>query len=147
MHPPNMWHSFLFSILKRTIMKRKTRFNFLKKKGYVLVTLTLFLISIALHWIFGWEVFKQEQLEHGQSIIISDYVMEMLRDTMENWQSEFLQLIWQVAGLAFLWYVGSPQSKEGDDRKEEKLDHIIRKIDPENYERLMNEWEDKYPKK
>jgi SNF family Na+-dependent transporter len=142
-----MWHSFLFSILKRTIMKRKTRFNFLKKKGYVLVTLTLFVISIALHWIFGWEVFKQEQLEHGQSIIISDYVMEMLRDTMENWQSEFLQLIWQVAGLAFLWYVGSPQSKEGDDRKEEKLDYIIRKIDPENYERLMNEWEDKYPKK
>jgi hypothetical protein len=128
-------------------MKRKTRFNFLKKKGYVLVTLTLFVISIALHWIFGWEVFKQEQLEHGQSIIISDYVMEMLRDTMENWQSEFLQLIWQVAGLAFLWYVGSPQSKEGDDRKEEKLDYIIRKIDPENYERLMNEWEDKYPKK
>jgi hypothetical protein len=56
-------------------------------------------------------------------------------------------LIWQVAGLAFLWYVGSPQSKEGDDRKEEKLDYIIRKIDPENYERLMNEWEDKYPKK
>jgi SNF family Na+-dependent transporter len=126
-----MWHSFLFSILKRTIMKRKTRFNFLKKKGYVLVTLTLFVISIALHWIFGWEVFKQEQLEHGQSIIISDYVMEMLRDTMENWQSEFLQLIWQVAGLAFLWYVGSPQSKEGDDRKEEKLDYIIRKMDPE----------------
>jgi SNF family Na+-dependent transporter len=142
-----MWHSFLFSILKRTIMKRKTRFNFLKKKGYVLVTLTLFVISIALHWIFGWEVFKQEQLEHGQSIIISDYVMEMLRDTMENWQSEFLQLIWQVAGLAFLWYVGSPQSKEGDDRKEEKLDYIIRKIDPEKYESLMKEWEDKYPKK
>jgi hypothetical protein len=128
-------------------MKQKTRLNFFKKKGYVLVTLTLFVISIALHWIFGWEVFKQEQLEHGQSIIISDYVMEMLRDTMENWQSEFLQLIWQVAGLAFLWYVGSPQSKEGDDRKEEKLDYIIRKIDPENYESLMKEWEDKYPKK
>jgi hypothetical protein len=71
----------------------------------------------------------------------------MLWDMMENWQSEFLQLIWQIAGLAFLWYVGSPQSKEGDERKEEKLDYIIRKIDPENYTRLMEEWEDKYPKK
>jgi len=37
-----------------------------------------------------------------------------------------MQLIWQVAGLAFLMYVGSPQSKEGDDRKEEKLDFIIK---------------------
>jgi hypothetical protein len=39
---------------------------------------------------------------------------------MENWQSEFLQLIWQVAGLSFLWYVGSPQSREEHDRQEEK---------------------------
>lgn len=26
----------------------------------------------------------------------------MMRDTFENWQSEFLQLLWQVAGLAIL---------------------------------------------
>jgi UV DNA damage repair endonuclease len=45
----------------------------------------------------------------------------MVRDNAENWQSEFLQLIWQVAGLAFPLYISSPQSKEGDDRKEEKL--------------------------
>jgi hypothetical protein len=37
----------------------------------------------------------------------------MMRDTLENWQSEFLQLIWQVAGLAILLHVGSPQSKRG----------------------------------
>jgi hypothetical protein len=51
-----------------------------------------------------------------------------------------------VAGLAFLLYVGSPQSKEGDERKEEKLDYIIKKLDPENYNNLMQEWEEKYPK-
>jgi len=50
---------------------------------------------------------------------------------MENWQSEFLQLIWQVAGLSILWYVGSPQSKEGDERKEEKMDIIIEMLDPD----------------
>ena len=79
-------------------------------------------------------------------VILSDYVIEMMRDTMENWQSEFLQLIWQVAGLAYLLYIGSPQSREGDERKEEKMDYIIRKLDPENYERLMREWDTKYPK-
>jgi low affinity Fe/Cu permease len=66
---------------------------------------------------------------------------------MENWQSEFLQLIWQVAGLSFLWYVGSPQSKEGDERMEEKIDYLLRKMDPQNAERFLLEAESKNPKK
>ena len=41
---------------------------------------------------------------------------------------------------------GSPQSKEGDDRKEEKLDYIIEKLDPENFSKIMKDWEAKYPK-
>jgi len=65
---------------------------------------------------------------------------------MESRQAEFLQHIWQVAGLSFLLYVRSPQSKECDDRKEEKLDYIIEKLDPDNYKKLMNDWEQKYPK-
>jgi hypothetical protein len=87
-----------------------------------------------------------EQQAHYQPIVFSEYFVQMMRDTMENWQSEFLQLIWQVAGLAYLLYIGSPQSKEGDDRKEEKLDYIIEKLDPQNYEKLMKQWEQKYPK-
>ena len=51
---------------------------------------------------------------------------------MENWQSEFLQLIWQVAGLSILWYVGSAQSKEANDGLEEKVDLLIQKMDTEN---------------
>ena len=118
-----------------------------KKKGYVWITLIFFLFSILLHWIFGWEAFKNEQQAHGQPIVVSEYVVEMARDTFENWQSEFLQLIWQVAGLAFLLYVGSPQSKEGDDRKEEKLDYIIKQLDPENHKEIISRLEEKYPKK
>ena len=79
--------------------------------------------------------------------MVSEYVSEMVRDTMENWQSEFLQLIWQVAGLSFLLYIGSPQSKEGDERKEEKLDYIIKMLDPENYKKVVKEFDEKFPKK
>jgi uncharacterized protein YmfQ (DUF2313 family) len=68
------------------------------------------------------------------------------RDTMENWQSEFLQLVWQVAGLSLLWYVGSPQSKKEHDRLEEKIDFIIKRLDPENAKQLLKEWDKKYPK-
>ncbi|PWV56736.1 DUF6766 family protein [Chitinophaga sp. S165] len=121
------------------------RYSIFKRKGYLWYTLAFFLISVVLHWYFGWKVFVSEQLQHGQVVNTSDYITEMMRDTMENWQSEFLQLIWQVAGLAFLWYCGSSQSKEGDDRKEEKLDFIIRRLDPENAEQLLAEWKEKYP--
>jgi hypothetical protein len=127
-------------------MKKRMSHSILKKKGYLWVTLGLFLLSLTLHWVFGYEAFKNEQSEHGQEVIFADYFVEMMRDTMENWQSEFLQLIWQVCGLAFLWYVGSPDSKEGDDRKEEKIDYILKKIDPDNYDKMMKEWENKYPK-
>ena len=33
---------------------------------------------------------------------------ENLRDTFENWQSEFLQLIWQVAESAFEYHLRLP---------------------------------------
>ena len=125
--------------------KRKNQ-SILKKKGYLWATLGLFLFSLILHWIFGYEAFKNEQIQHGQEVIFSEYLVEMMRDTMENWQSEFLQLMWQVAGLSFLWYVGSPDSKEGDERKEEKLDYILKQLDPDNYAKLQKQWDEKYPK-
>ncbi len=58
-------------------------------------------------------------------------LVENLRDTFENWQSEFLQLIWQVAGLTYLWYIGSPQSKEEEERNQEMLQWIVKKLDPQ----------------
>jgi hypothetical protein len=121
-------------------MKRKSKF------GYLWVTLALFLISIIGQWAAGWFEYKKEQQEHQQPIEAKDYVIEMTRGTLENWQSEFLQLIWQVAGLSFLWFVGSPQSKEGDDRKEAKLDEILRRLDPANAKAVLKSLETKYPK-
>ena len=103
----------------------------LKDYGYAWVTLAFFIISLAGHWFFGWFAYIDEQRGMGAAITTAGYLNEMLRDTFENWQSEFLQLIWQVGGLAVLLHVGSPQSKEGDDRMEAKLDMILLKVDPE----------------
>jgi hypothetical protein len=86
--------------------------------SFAWVTGALFVFTLAGHWLFGWFAYANEQRAHQQPITVSDYVVEMSRDTMENWQSEFLQLVWQVAGLSFLLYVGSPQSKEGSERVE-----------------------------
>ena len=88
-----------------------------------------FLFSFAGHWLFGWLSYVNEQQTHRAPVQVSDYVIQMSRDTLENWQSESLQLMWQVGGLAFLLYVGSPQSREGDERKEAKLDAILEAVD------------------
>ncbi|NBJ12360.1 DUF6766 family protein [Microvirga arsenatis] len=115
-----------------------------KAYGYAWVTLGFFLVSLVGHWLFGWFAYVSEQQAHAQPIQFSDYLVEMSRDTFENWQSEFLQLLWQVGGLAILLYVGSPQSKEGDDRVEAKIDEILRKVDPQNAERIIQTLDDDY---
>lgn len=103
----------------------------LKRYGYAWITLAFFSVSIILHWLFGWFAFVDEAREHGQAAQLTPYLVEMARDTFENWQSEFLQLLWQVVGLAYFLYVGSPSSKENDDRTEAKLDALLELVGKE----------------
>jgi hypothetical protein len=117
-----------------------------KSAGTCGFTLGFFAVSISAQWVFGWFSYVEEQKDHNQSIEFNGYFNVTSRDTMENWQSEFLQLVWRVAGLSLLWYVGSPQSKGGNDRVEEKIDFIIKRLDPENAKQLPKEWDKKYPK-
>ncbi|MFO6447225.1 DUF6766 family protein [Erythrobacter sp. NE805] len=98
----------------------------LRKYLYGWLTLAFFLVSLGLHWYFGWRAFADEAAQHGQAVEVGGYLDEMLRDTFENWQSEFLQLLWQVVGLAYFLYVGSPASKESGDRLEAKVDALLR---------------------
>jgi hypothetical protein len=111
--------------------------------GFAWVTLALFLITLSGHWIFGWLAYAREQ-QDGQAVEVAGYTIQMLRDTLENWQSEFLQLLWQVAGLAILLHVGSPQSKEGDDRMEAKIDAILLAVEPRKGDRLLDEIDNEY---
>ena len=92
------------------------------------MTLAFFLVSLVLHWYFGWQAYVSESAAHGHAPEQSEYLDEMFRDTFENWQSEFLQLMWQVCGLAYFLYLGSPASKENDDRVEVKIDAILRAV-------------------
>ena len=114
----------------------------MRKYAYAWLTLGFFLVSLALHWFFGWRAFVDEAQQHGQAPEVAGYLNDMLRDTFENWQSEFLQLLWQVVGLAYFLYVGSPSSKENDDRMEAKIDELLRRL-PDG-ERLIAELDEKH---
>ena len=118
----------------------------LKDYSFLWITLIFFIFSLVGHWTAAWYAYTNEQEAHNQPIEVQQYLTEVTRDTLENWQSEFLQLIWQVAGLAYLWYLGSPQSKEGDERKEEKLDAILRSLDKKEGEKIIKSLDTKYPK-
>jgi hypothetical protein len=111
----------------------------MKRYAYLWITLAFFLVSIGLHWWFGWHAFVEEAAEHGQEAELSSYLNEMSRDTFENWQSEFLQLLWQVVGLAYFLYVGSPASKENDDRLEAKVDALLRINAGEGGEKVIHD--------
>ena len=105
-------------------MTRKTK-QIVKGYAYAWITLGFFLVSLILHWTFGWYAFVDEAAEHGQSAEFGQYLVQMSRDTFENWQSEFLQLLWQVVGLPYFLYLGSPSSHENDDRLEAKVDALL----------------------
>ena len=114
------------------------------KYSYAWLTLAFFLVSLVLHWYFGWDAYVDEAKEHGQPPEVASYLNEMLRDTFENWQSEFLQLLWQVVGLAYFLYIGSPSSKENDDRLEAKVDELLLLVDKEKGRQAIAEIDEFY---
>jgi hypothetical protein len=123
--------------------------NYLKtrKRGYLWVTLAFFVISLAVYWAFAWFAYSEEQIAHNQAIELSGFFNQTMRDTLENWQSEFLQLMWQVGGLAFLLYVGSPQSKESEQRLERKIDTILQRVEPEKAQEIIEQLKKEFPEK
>jgi hypothetical protein len=57
------------------------------------------------------------------------------------------RILWQIAGLALLYAVGSPQSREGDERKEKKLDLILKAVDPDNAEKEIEKLDRDYARR
>jgi hypothetical protein len=97
-----------------------------------LVLLAAFLVSWVLQAWTGWRKFSAEQLQHQQvpPVFGNDgYVWEFLAATLENCQSEFLQLLAMVVLTSFLIHRGSAESKDSNDRMEAKLDAMQEQLD------------------
>jgi len=121
------------------------KLGILGKYSYAWLTLAFFLISLVLHWYFGWQAFQDTARQHGEAPDFSQFVTEVSRDTFENWQSEFLQLLWQVVGLAYFLYLGSPSSKENDDRLEAKVDALLKmQAGDEKGQQIIDRLDDQY---
>lgn len=123
--------------------REAARLGIFGKYAYAWITLGFFAVSIALHWYFGWRAFDNEDAQHGSQPELREFAVEWGRDVFENWQSEFLQLLWQVVGLAYFLYLGSPSSKENDDRLEAKIDELL-KLSGDKGEAIIKELDEKF---
>jgi len=92
----------------------------------------LFLLSWFLQAITGWQEFKAEAVEHGESASIwgaTGYIWPFLQATFENWQSEFLQLLTFVVLTTYLIYRHSHESKDSQEEMQKAIDRIERQLE------------------
>jgi hypothetical protein len=100
--------------------------------GLSITLFTLFAISFVLHAVSGWMQYSADQIQHGQQpAVLGDdgYAWYFGEWTLQNWQSEFLELGVIVVLSSFLIHKGSAESKDSDDEMKELLEKIEAKLD------------------
>ena len=96
--------------------------------GLSLALMILFFATWVGQLIAQWQTFTDEQLEHGEDPQVGDFVSEFAQSTLENWQSEFLQLFAFVTLAALYIHKGSSESKDGEERLEASLRRIEQQL-------------------
>ncbi len=90
--------------------------RFLRENGLSIVTLGLFFIAFAGGQVFfGHHEYNSDRTEHGlPPVPVAQYLgsAHFLEATMENWESEFLQMGVYIFLTAFLYQKGSAESKK-----------------------------------
>ncbi len=91
--------------------------KFWHENGLSVVLLGLFIIFLTGQAVTGWHEEVNDLVDHGRpAIAFVDYLGSgsFLEATMENWESEFLQMAAYVLFTVFLYQRGSSESKNPD---------------------------------
>jgi hypothetical protein len=115
----------IWSLIRTITIERSPERSVWREFGLGLALMVLFFGTWVVHAIAQWQTFTDHQREHGQAITIGDFVSEFAQSTLENWQSEFLQLFAFVVLAGLYIHKGSAESKDGD----EKLEASLRRIE------------------
>lgn len=122
-----LFGSLLFvigSMIRSIVVHRNPSASTWAQFGLGLGLMILFFATWLGHGIAEWQVFTDEQQAHGESTELGDFVAQYAQSTLENWQSEFLQLFAFVVLAALYVHKGSAESKDSDDRVEASLRRI-----------------------
>lgn len=124
--------AYLVGTLVRSITnEKKTSMRLWKNFGLSLGFCLLFFVSWAAHGVAEWQNFTDEQRQHGQKPEIGDFVSQFSRASLENWQSEFLQLFSFTVMASVLIHKGSAESRDSDDMIQAALKRIEDKLGTE----------------
>lgn len=115
---------FVLGSLVRSIQIERGRRPIWRDFGLGLVLVGLFFATWVAHLITQWQAFTDEQLSHGERPELGDFVAEFAQSTLENWQSEFLQLFSFVVLAALYIHRASAESRDSDDKFEASLRRI-----------------------
>jgi hypothetical protein len=116
---------FLLVTMVRSIrVERAAHRTVWREFGLGLILVILFVVSWVGQAIAQWQTFTDEQLAHGSSPKIGDFLAEFGQSTFENWQSEFLQLFSFVVLAALYIHKGSAESKDGEEQIQASLRRV-----------------------
>lgn len=117
---------FLLAALARQIKdEREPHRSIWREFGLGLVLMILFFVTWVGQGVTQWQTYTDEQRNHGEETSLGDFAAEFGQSTLENWQSEFLQLFSFVTLAALYIHKGSAESKDSD----EKLEASLRRIE------------------
>lgn len=117
--------AFLVFSMVRSIRDERTKGRSIWREfGLSIVLFVLFLASWVGQGVAQWQTFTDEQRSHGEEPTIGDFASDFGASTLENWQSEFLQLFSFVALAALYIHKGSSESKDSEEKIEASLKRI-----------------------
>jgi hypothetical protein len=112
-----------------------------------LVLMVLFFVTWIGQGVAQWQTYTDEQHSHGETPELGGFVSEFGQSTLENWQSEFLQLFAFVSLAALYVHKGSAESKDSDEKMEASLRRIEEQLGtlPTGTENGAESWELPHP--
>ena len=104
-----------------------------RRWGAVYLLLILFAGSWIGQFLFQLTEFRDEQQTHGEAFTWMSYLPQFLASTFENWQSEWLQLVFQAILLLGAKHWLFQVDAEDMERIERKVDAVAERlgIDPD----------------
>jgi energy-coupling factor transporter transmembrane protein EcfT len=111
----------IFTTIRSVVVQRTPGRSIWREFGLGLGLMIMFLVTWLAHGISEWQLFTDEQRAQGQPIEAGDFFSTFAQSTLENWQSEFLQLFSFVTLAALYIHKGSAESKDTEERIEASL--------------------------
>ena len=114
----------IFTMIRSIVNERTAGRSVWREFSLGLSLMVLFFAAWLGQGISQWQTYTAEQHAHGEAVKFGGFISEFGQSTLENWQSEFLQLFAFVVLAALYVHKGSAESKDSDEKIEASLRRI-----------------------